>query len=169
MKKYLKVVLAVTFVFLFAVTLTGCGNTENSKENSGGVTAGGGKEKSFPTANFIPSYAKYEGSGKIVVATKNESSTPKNAVIYIDNATLEDVLSYVNVLKSNGLKNANLVKEEQTGFNEWGTYSWVGVTSDNSFSVSITLNEEDDSTKDIDGNTVNYNLSLSLSDSNPYE
>ncbi len=168
MKKYLKGILTITFIFVSAIALTGCGNNENGENNDGGNKSGG-NSKTFPTANFIPNYAKYTGSGSIVIATKNESSTPKNAVIYIDNATLEDVLSYVSTLKSNGLKNANSAKAEQSGFNEWGTYSWVGVTNDNSFSVSITLNEEDDSSKDIDGNTVNYNLSLSLSDSNPYE
>lgn len=167
MKKYFKGILTIAFVFIVAIALTGCGN--NKDGNNGGENKSGGSSKSFPTANFIPSYAKYDGSGSIVIATKNESSTPKNAVIYIDNATLEDVLSYVDALKSNGLKNANSAREEQSEFNEWGTYSWVGVTNDNLFSISITLTEEDDSTKDIDGNIVNYNLSLSLSDSNPYE
>lgn len=80
MRKFLKGILTITFIFIMAIVLTGCGNNENGETNNGGNKSGE-NSKTFPTANFIPSYAKYDGNGNIVVATKNESSISKNVVI----------------------------------------------------------------------------------------
>ena len=165
MKKYLKGILTIAFVFVIAIALTGCGNNENGGTGGGNETGGNGK--SFPTASFIPNYAKYSGKGTVIQALKNESSTPKTASVHYDDATLEDVLSYVNTLKSNGLSNANPLVEEQTSYED-GEYYWTGVTSDDSFSVTITLTEED-GTKTIDGKKVNYNLYISMANENPYK
>ena len=163
MKKYLNKILTIAFVFVIAVVLTGCekneGNGDGNKTN--------GNDKSFPTASFIPSYSEYSGKGTIVQTLKNEKSTPKTASVHYDGATLEDVLTYVSTLKSNGLSNANPLMAEQTSYED-GEFYWTGVTSDDSFSITITLTEED-GTKTIDGKKVNYNLYISMANENPYK
>ncbi|MDO5569075.1 MAG: hypothetical protein Q4G04_03075 [bacterium] len=158
MKKYLKGILTVAFIFVIATILSGCSSKENGGENSN-------KKYDFPSASFIPSGMEYTGSGTIMYSSTNEKITPKQADVYISGAKVEDVVAYVQTLKAKGLKNANEYKEEQTGFNEYGSYSWIGVNSDNSFSLSVTLSSEETDLNLVEGT---YNLLISLSDSNPY-
>ena len=159
MKKYLKGITAIVFMFVMAIALTGCGD----KENSGGGT-GGNKSYSFPTASFIPSGMEYKGSGTIMYSMSNEKT--KMADAYISGAKVEDVVAYVETLKSKGLKNANAYAEEQSGFNEYGSYSWVGVNNDNTFSLSVTLSDDETNLNLVKGT---YNLLISMSTENPYE
>lgn len=158
MEKILKKLLTIVCVFVVVISLAGCGKNEN------GGTTGGDNTKSFPTASFIPSDMEYTGSGKIVHSTKNESSSPKVANVYYQNAKIEDVISYVDSLKSKGLTKANAYAEDQTGFDEYGSYSWVGVNSDDTFSISITITEEESA-----GLDYNYNLSIYMANENPYK
>ena len=152
--KFLVILLAVVMCF----ALTGCGNNETEGK---GLDA---NDKSFPTAGFIPSGMEYTGSGKIVRVTKNESSEPQVANVYYQNAKIEEVISYVDSLKSKGLTNANSYAEEKTGFDEYGSYSWVGVNADDTFSISITITEEENEVLD-----YNYNLSINMANENPYK
>lgn len=156
MKKYLKGIVAVAFVLVMVTLLTGCG----SKENGGGTS---GKKYEFPTASFIPSGMEYTGSGKIMYSMSNENT--KMADAYISGAKVEDVVAYVQILKSKGLKNANAYKKEQTGFNEYGSYSWIGVNSNDTFSLSVTLSEDETDLNLVKGT---YNLLISMSTENPY-
>ncbi|MDO5557945.1 MAG: hypothetical protein Q4G05_06930 [Clostridia bacterium] len=160
MKKYLKGIVAVAFIFVMAIALTGCGDKQ-----SGGGTTGGSKTYSFPTASFIPSGMEYTGSGKVMYSATKESISPKQAEVYVTGAKVEDVVAYVQTLKSKGLKNANAYKEEQTGFDKYGSYSWVGVNSDDTFSLSIALSEDE---TDLNLVTGTYNLFISMSTENPY-
>lgn len=164
MKKYIKGILTIAFIFVMAITLTGC----NDKENSGEKTIGEGKNNktyTFPTASFIPSGVEYTGSGKIEYSSRNEEITPKYADAYVSNAKIEDVVSYVETLKSKGLHNANSYKEEQTGFDEYGSFSWVGTNDSEDFSISVTITEESTPLNLVD---ASYNLAIVMSNENPY-
>ena len=154
MKKYLKGIVAVAFIFVMAIALTGCGDKQNG---------GGSKTYSFPTASFIPSGMEYTGSGTIMYSMSNEKT--KMADAYISGAKVEDVVAYVQTLKSKGLKKANAYTEEQNGFNEYGSYSWIGVNSDDTFSLSVTLSEDETDLNLVKGT---YNLLISMSTENPY-
>ena len=156
MKKFLKGIVVVAFIFVMATALTGCGNNGNN----GGTT---GKKYDFPTASFIPSGMEYTGSGIIMYSMSNENT--KMADAYISGAKVEDVVAYVQTLKSKGLKNANIYQEEQTEFNEYGSYSWVGVNNDDTFSLSVTLSDDETDLNLVKGT---YNLLISMSTENPY-
>lgn len=157
MKNYFKGILTIAFIFIVTITLTGCGNNSTSGAHK--------KNYSFPTADFIPNDIKYEGSGKIEWSSKNETSTPKYADVYVSNAKIEDVITYVEKLKSKGLHNANAYREEQTGFDEYGSFSWVGINDSENFSISVTMTEDSTKLNLVD---ASYNLSIVMSDANPY-
>lgn len=162
MKKIISILIVAILLVGGVFLLTGCGNNKTSE---GGKSNSESKTYSFPTASFIPSGMEYTGSGKIEYSSKNESITPKQADVYISNAKVEDVVAYVQTLKSKGLKNANAYKEEQTGFNEYGSYSWTGVNSDETFSLSIALSEDSTALNLVEGS---YNLLISMSTENPF-
>lgn len=161
MKNYFKRMIGIAFVFIIAIVLTGCTN----EKIDGDKVNGKNKIYSFPVADFIPSGLEYNGSGKIEWSSKNEESIPKYADLYVSTATIEDAVEYVQKLKLAGLHNANAYHEEQTGFDEWGSYSWVGVNSNENFSISVTLTEESTPLNLVD---ASYNLSIVMSDENPY-
>lgn len=167
MKNNIKKVFGLLLVIVLTIVITGCGNTESAGEKtSGGSNKSGGKTSyTFPTASFIPSGVEYKGTGKLLFSTKNENSNPKYADAYISGATIEDVVAYVQTLKSKGLHNANAYKEEQTDFDEWGSFSWVGTNDAEDFSISVTLTTDTTELSLVDGS---YNLSIAMSDDNPY-
>ena len=159
MRKNVKNIFAIAFVLMVAIILTGCGDkTTPSKGKTN-------KDYAFPTANFIPSGMEYTGSGKIEYSSTNESSNPKVADAYISNATIEDAVAYVQKLKEKGLTNANKYREEQTGFDEYGSFSWVGVNSSETLCISVTLTEDSAPLNLVDGS---YNLLITLTDVNIY-
>ncbi len=161
MKKNFKKLISLTFIFIIFLTLTGCGETENDR----GTTGGGNKNYAFPIADFIPSGMEYKGSGKIEWSSKKESATPKYADAYVSNAKIEDVVAYVNDLKSKGLQKANAYAEDQTGFDEYGSFSWVGINDAGNFSISVTMTDESTKLNMVD---ASYNLAIVMSDENPY-
>lgn len=161
MKKILNLVIVVILLFTGIFVLAGCNNKENSNEKK----TESKKTYAFPVASFIPKNIEYKGSGKVEWSSKNEEITPKYADAYISNAKIEDVVSYVKDLKSKGLHNANAYKEEQTGFDEYGSYSWIGVNDSETFSISVTITEESTKLNLVD---ASYNLSIIMSDANPY-
>ena len=149
----MKKIFTITFILAMIILITGCGS-EKSEGNY-----------NFPVASFIPSGMEYQGSGKIEWSSKNEEITPKYADAYISNAKIEDVINYVKDLKSKGLHNANAYHEEQTDFDEYGSFSWVGVNDAENFSISITMSTETTPLSLVD---ASYNLSIVMSDANPY-
>ena len=155
MKRSLKIITSITFILMIFVIVSGCGK-EKAENN---------KEYTFPVASFIPSGIEYKGEGKIEWSSLNESSSPKYADAYVSNATIESVVSYVQDLKTKGLHNANEYKEEQSGFDEWGSFSWVGTNDAENFSISVTMTNESTKLNLVD---ASYNLSIVMSDDNPY-
>ena len=118
MKKLVALLLALTMVFALAA----CGES--------GKPPFGGKTFAFPESEFVPDWAAYTGSGKIVFTdTENTNLENRGINTYIDGATLDDVKVYVSMLKEKGLTYAAFA-EEKLEMDEWGSMSWYGVNSD---------------------------------------
>ena len=152
MKKLVALLLALTMVFALAA----CGESGNPPF--------GGKTFAFPESEFVPDWAAYTGSGKIVFTdTENTNLENRGINTYIDGATLDDVKVYVSMLKEKGLTYAAFA-EEKLEMDEWGSMSWYGVNSDKNFTVSLTLTDEDEEINDIlyETGTHKYNLHIQV-------
>ena len=109
MKKLVALLLALTMVFALAA----CGES--------GKPPFGGKTFAFPESEFVPDWAAYTGSGKIVFTdTENTNLENRGINTYIDGATLDDVKVYVSMLKEKGLTYAAFA-EEKLEMDEWGS------------------------------------------------
>ena len=147
-------------------------NTQPDSENENNTSSEkfdvqpGGKE--WPTADFIDSGMKYEGSGDIVATEYvNEGDGDKKQMIwciYYSGSTLDDVKNYVNKLKNSGFKYYGILNDEEPEAKfEDGLYYWMGESSEKQRSAMIYLCEEPDTYKNPENNEEKqFNLVIQL-------
>lgn len=154
MKKILAVLLAA--IMLLSLAACGLGSTENpnnddpgtsqsdgpgsdenqSSENANNSGEGSGpKAFSWPAAEYIKDYMKYNGNGTVVFVKEDPSYAGYPATwIYIDGATLEEIETYLSVIKAEGFayqdRYAGTAKETGEPTVEFGgwdsSFSWDG-------------------------------------------
>ncbi len=169
MKKILVFLLAITMAFAFAACIgdtepvDDANNNEQQEQNTQAPdadeseeTAGEDDEQAnaatfeWPTADYILSYMKWTGAGKIVNVTEKTYQDENTGAdfpvtkIYFDVATFEEVEAYINELKNNGFSYlpffpGEMAEDEPTAV-ENGTYNWVG-TIPNECYISVSFAE----------------------------
>ena len=132
---------------LAALTLAACGkNKETPKEDPNelettltkpSVSKG---ENKWPEANFITEDMKYTGSGDIVytehIDGEEDGDQDSSWTVFYKDASLEDVETYIQTLKSKGFKYILNEQEPKIEF-KYGMFSWEGKTDDDKYFVSI--------------------------------
>lgn len=132
----------------------------------------------WPTANYITSAMKWSGSGKVLNCQENtytgiedKTKTYNGVTVYIDEATIEEMGTYIEAIKADGFEFKGLTEtatEPALEFTEQAftgitQYSWRGETSDGRF-IEIYLYELPQDTKMLDSsmNTIEYQYMLSI-------
>ena len=145
-------------------------NSDGGEENNGGEESGT-KTFSWPTADYIKDYMKYNGSGTIVMVT-NESalSDYPYTIIHINGATLADIEAYISTLKANGfeyhptameiIENAGEPAFEFGGYDS--SFSWQGQLEGTGY-IGLKIRESATSGSELVGSEVvefTYNLRM---------
>lgn len=170
MKKLMRVMLALLLVF----TLSGCASDNN--KDDGKTTNNDNKNQSttsdnkttWPSKDYILKGTEYKGAGEILYVNTTEVENIKQVAIYIKNATLDDVLAYIEQLHGLGIiyQSTGDTDPEPTGI-DLGVLFWKGAVADNSFGVVFSFYEETEELSFVDGAV--YNLEIHLQNYNLYE
>ena len=100
MKRNLKIILSIAFMFVIAITLTGCGSEGETKVSG----------KDWPSGvSYIPNLP-YEGKGSIVEF--KEDKELEEYSIYINGATLDSANEYIQKLYDNGWTKMNMFSDD---------------------------------------------------------
>ena len=190
MKKLLAILLAAMMVFALAAcdigddpNPSGSNNpgtsqndTPGGTENQGGENNNGGEESgtktfSWPTADYIKNYMKYNGAGEIVFVKEDADYGGHPATwVYINGVTLAEIETYLSAVKAEGFAYHATTLEITAGegeptveFGGWdSSFSWNGQLEGTGY-IGLKIYENANTSVDyVDDEQVEYTYNLKL-------
>lgn len=149
----------------------GSDEKQSSESTNNGGEDSGPKTFSWPTAEYIKDYMKYNGNGTVVFVKEDPSYAGYPATwIYIDGATLEEIETYLSVIKAEGFayqdRYAGTAKETGEPTVEFGgwdsSFSWDGQLEGMGY-IGFRIYESVNTSSDYAGDELiefSYNLKL---------
>lgn len=188
----MKKILALALALMMLLSLAACGGKTDPAPSGGDNTPSsqqteqntpdpgtdepdnGGEEQvalEWPTADFIPESAKYNGTGTItLVGDEEEWEGARRIDVAINGSSLEDVGNYIASLKAAGYEYHDFdldLDEPELAFAADYMFEWEGQNAEGRY-LDITLHKEVKDTYWLDSNfqehPYSYNLYIQLYD-----
>ncbi len=179
MKKLLALLIALMMVFALAACDTGDEPTPSGSNNSGTSQSGennngeqsGTKTFSWPTADYIKDYMKYNRAGEIVFVKEDADYGGHPATwVYINGVTLAEIETYLSAVKAEGFAYHATTLEITAGegeptveFGGWdSSFSWNGQLEGTGYIGLIIYENANTSLDYVDDKRVEFTYNLKL-------